>query len=108
MSTAPMNKIANSVRVKVRVARKSSDLKVGYFTSLTIIQERNNMSAGSTTRHEPLVNSFPCHQIMKYVSEHTNPAAEGMGKPRNSLPPPEPAIAARQLNRASRKAPQMT
>ena len=38
--------------------------------------------------------------------EATSPAAAGMGKPRNSFPPPVPAIAARQLNRASRKAPQ--
>jgi len=42
---------------------------------------------------------------MNSVSEATNPAADGMGKPRNSR---DAAVfmAARQLNRASRKAPQ--
>ena len=50
------------------------------------------------TRPEPAV-SVP-------RAKATRPAAEGMGKPRNSLPEP-PDWAARQLNRAKRKAPQI-
>ena len=45
--------------------------------------------------------------IRNKVNEATKPAAAGMGKPRNSLPPPPPGMAARQLKRASRNAPQM-
>ena len=36
------------------------------------------------------------------------PAAIGMGKPRKYFPPPALLMAARQLNRARRKAPQIT
>ena len=50
-STQPTNKIATSVLVNVRVARKSSDLKLGYRTWLTIIHDKNNSSTGSRYRH---------------------------------------------------------
>jgi len=42
----PRNRMATSVLVNVRVARRSSVLKLGYFTLLTIIQDRNSSSTG--------------------------------------------------------------
>src|ERR1700677_918688 len=93
---------------KVRRARKSNVLNDGYFTSLTIITERNKSRPGSTYFQGPLERSrsvWSPHN-RKNVSEATSPAAAGMGKPRNSLPPP-PDMADRQLNRARRRAPQI-
>ena len=112
----PRNRTATSVLVKVRVARKSSDLKLGYFTLLTIIQERNSSSTGRQYRQLPVANSFSSHQIMNSVSEATRPAAEGIGKPRNSLrvlqahgrqavEPRQPERAAEQINRGDEPAP---
>ena len=101
----PRNRNATSVLVKVRVARKSSVLKLGYFTLLTIIQDRNSIRTGRKKRHLPVANSFSSHQIMNSVSDATNPAAEGIGKPRNSFECSW-RMAVRQLNRARRNAPQ--
>src|SRR5438445_6968602 len=91
---------------KVRFARQSRDLKDGYFTSLTIMNERKTRMTGRTYRHRPMANSLSCHQSKKSVRVATVPAAAGMGKPRKSLPELLPA-AAKQLNRASRNAPQI-
>src|SRR5664279_107282 len=101
----PRNRMATSVFVKVRVARKSSVLKLGYLTLLTIIHDKNTSSTGRKKRHLPVANSFSSHQIMNSVSEATRPAAEGIGKPRNSFEC-SPRMAVRQLNRARRNAPQ--
>lgn len=56
-------------------------------------------------QNAPRLLSFSLKWIMSSVSEATRPAAEGIGKPRKSLPPLPVFIAARQLNRASRNAP---
>src|ERR1035437_1107603 len=101
----PRNRIATSVFVKVRVARKSSVLKLGYRTLLTIIHDRNNIRTGRKYRHMPVAKSFSSHQIMNNVNEATRPAAEGIGKPKKSFECPW-GIAERQLKRASRNAPQ--
>src|SRR5471030_1539389 len=96
-----------SIFVKLRLARKSSDLKLGYFTSLTIIAERNNSSTGSAKRSLLSEKPFSSIHNKNNVSEATSPAAAGIGKPRNSLLLALLFIAARQLNRASRNAPQI-
>src|SRR2546426_9479803 len=100
----PRNKAAMIALVKVLVERKPSDLKLGYLTVLTIIAERNSRTATSSHFHLPSVRSCSLSWIISRVSDETRPAAEGIGKPRNSFPP-SPALEARQLNRASRKAP---
>src|ERR1700722_17669629 len=82
-------------------------LKLGYFTSLTIIAERKSRTDGSSQPQWPRSFSFSFNLIMKSVSEATRPAADGMGKPRKSLPAPGRFMAERQLKRASRNAPQM-
>ena len=93
-------------QAKLRRARRSRVLKEGYLTSLTIIKERNNIRPGKMYRHKPVAKTFssPPH-IRNSVTEATSPAADGMGKPRNSFPPLPPGMAARQLNRANRSAP---
>ena len=53
-----------------------------------------------------MVKSFSSTHMMKSVSDATRAAAEGMGKPTNSLPLP-PGCMDSTLNRASRKAPQI-
>src|SRR5437867_7731281 len=102
----PTNRAARIAFINVLLERKPSDLKLGYLTVLTIIAERNNRTATSSHFHLPRVRSCSLSWIMSKVSEETRPAAEGIGKPRKSFPPPPPS-AARQLNRASRKAPQI-
>ncbi len=42
----PTTTTINSILGKVRVARKSNVLKLGYFTRLTIISERNTIITG--------------------------------------------------------------
>src|SRR5882672_570905 len=101
----PRNKAAMIALVKVLLERNPSDLKLGYLTLLTIMAERNSRTATSSHFHLPRVRSCSLRWIISKVSDETNPAADGMGNPRKSLPPPPP-LAARQLNRASRKAPQ--
>src|SRR3569833_3450648 len=113
----PRNKAAPRALENVLVERNPSDLNVGYLTVLTIIAERNCFSIARKYLQAP--SSIPTAMLPSgiltgvsfclitiRVSEATSPAADGMGKPRNSLPPPLPACAARQLNRAKRKAPQ--
>src|ERR1051325_1285432 len=102
----PRNKAAIMAFVKVLVERNPNDLKLGYFTVLTIIAERKSSTATSSHFHLPSGRSCSLSWIINRVSEETNPAAEGIGNPRNSLPPPPP-LAARQLNLANRKAPQI-
>src|SRR6266571_8521842 len=102
----PRNKAAMIALVKVLVERSPSDLKLGYLTVLTIMAERNSKTATSSHFHLPRVRSCSLSWIVSNVSDDTNPAADGMGNPRKSLPPPLP-MAARQLKRANRKAPQM-
>src|SRR5438552_6078936 len=63
-------------------------LKLGYLTPLNIMNERNNMSGGSTHLAEPRLCS-PSHHNKKSVSDAMSPAAAGIGKPLNSLPAPE-------------------
>ena len=64
-------------------------LKVGYFTLLTIIAERNTSNAGNAycAYRQPTLSRCPASRIhiRKTVIEATNPAAAGMGKPTNSL-----------------------
>src|SRR5438105_10662532 len=102
----PRNKAAIMAFVKVLVDRRPRDLKLGYLTVLTIIAERNKRTTTRSHFHLPSVRSCSLSWIIKSVSEETRPAADGMGKPRKSLPPPPPPVA-RQLNRARRKAPQI-
>src|SRR5215831_2992193 len=101
----PTNNAAMIALAKVLVDRNPSDLKLGYFTVLTIIADRNTSTAAGTNFQGPKLRSCSFRLMMSNVNDATNPAAEGMGKPRNSLPPPPPLIVARQLNRASRNAP---
>src|SRR3954471_1733626 len=91
-----------------RFVRKSKYLKAGYFISLTIIRDRKAMMNGSRYNHGLFEKPRSSSHKIKSVSEATTPAAAGIGKPRNSFPPPVPAIAARQLKRANRKAPHIT
>src|ERR1035437_4266881 len=89
----------------VVVERKPSDLKVGYFTVVTIMADKNTSTTAGRNFQGPRVFSFSLRWMTSSVSDATNPAADGMGKPKNSLLPPVPAMVARQLNRASRNAP---
>src|ERR1035437_1195047 len=106
MTNTTTKKITNSVLVNVRVARKLSDLKLGYRTWLTIIHDKKSNSTGSRNRHLPLGKSFSSTHMMKSVSDATKAAAEGMGKPTNSRPLPPGGVDS-TLNRARRKAPQI-
>ena len=71
--------------VNGRLVLKSRVLNVGYFTSLTIITDRNTSTESKTQRHIVLVISFPSNQIKKIVNDATRAADAGMGNPRNSL-----------------------
>src|SRR5216684_5960022 len=102
----PRNRAATIALVKVLVERSPSDLKLGYLTVLTIMAERKSSTATSSHFHLPRVRSCSLSWIISKVRDETKPAADGMGNPRKSLPPPLP-MAARQLNRARRKAPQI-
>ena len=85
-------------------------MKLGYFTSLTIIAERNSSSTGSANRSLLCEKPFSSIHIKNNVSDATSPAADGIGKPRNSLfaaaahrretiEPRQPERAADQINR---------
>src|ERR1700710_2560826 len=99
---SPRNRAAMMALRNVLVERKPSDLKVGYFTVLTIMADRNNSTITRKYFHLPRSRSFSLSLIIISVKEATRPAADGIGKPRNSLPPPLPAAAARQLKRGRR------
>src|SRR4051812_37298635 len=92
---------------KAMVDRSPKVLKLGYFTVLTIMMDKNTSTMGRMYFNFANRNSlsFSLSLMMSSVSEATSPAAEGMGKPKNSLLPEFPGMAARQLNRASLKAP---
>ena len=104
-----MNRTVTTILVKLRRARRSRVLKDGYLTSLTIMKERNNIRPGKTYRQIAVAKSLSSvsPHIRNSVTDATRPAAEGIGKPRNSFPPLSPGMAARQLKRASRSAPQI-
>ena len=68
-------------------------------------REKNQDGGDHIISTLPGVFPFVLKCMMSSVSEATRPAAEGMGKPRKSLPVPLAPIVARQLNRASRNAP---
>src|SRR5215471_17279952 len=102
----PRNKAATIAFSKVLLDRNPSDLKLGYFTVLTIMAERNNSTSTSRYFHFPRERSCSLRRMINNVSEETKPAADGIGNPRNSFPPLAP-MAARQLKRARRKAPQI-
>src|SRR5947207_9554996 len=87
--------------------RNPNDLKLGYLTVLTIMAERNKSTAAMTYFHPPRLLSFSLSWMISNVSDETSAAAEGIGKPRKSLLPPPLGRLARQLNRASRNAPQI-
>src|SRR5580700_6137928 len=90
-----------------RVVRQLMALKLGYLKPLNIIHARNSMSGGSTHLPWPISRlSVPNHSRHSVIEAMT-PAAAGIGKPRNSLFAASELAAARQLKRASRKAPQM-
>src|SRR5438067_11961909 len=89
-----------------RVVRQLMDLKLGYLKLLNIMNERKTISGGSTQRQLPIECSPSRSQSMKRVSEAMRPAAAGIGKPLNSLLAEAEFAAARQLKRASRRAPQ--
>ena len=64
------------------------------------------MRAGSDHLAFPRATSFSSIQSRKRVRDAMRPAAAGMGKPVNSLFADPESMAARQLNRARRRAPQ--
>ena len=88
-TTNPINIAATIVFQNVPVAFKSRRLKVGYLTVLTIIAERNRRITGNAKRHF----GGASNSIISHVRDVTSPAAAGIGKPRNSFPPPVPADA---------------
>src|ERR1039457_4604360 len=100
-----MNRAAMMALVKVLVERKPSDLKLGYRTVLTIMAERSTSTTAGRYFQFPRDFSFSFNWMTSRVSDATSPAAEGIGNPRNSLLPPAPGSAARQLKRARRNAP---
>src|SRR5437899_1966153 len=93
--------------MNVLVERSPRDLKVGYFTVLTIIAERNTSTTASRKPQLPRLRSFSLNWMIISVSDATSPAAEGIGNPKNSLPAPPLESALRQLKRAKRNAPQI-
>src|SRR4051794_5351799 len=95
--TSPNAMLTDTVLKNGRVARRSNFLNEGYLTSLTIIMERKIRINGSAYRQLPVGKLLSSTHIRNRVSDATSPAAAGMGKPRNSLPPPLLDIAARQL-----------
>src|SRR5712691_4594707 len=99
----PRNRAAMIALANVLVERRPSDLKLGYFTVLTIIAERNTSTIASRNPQWPRLRWFLLRSIINSVNEATRPAAEGIGKPRNSVVLPLAAL--RQLNRARRNAP---
>src|SRR5215831_11389057 len=99
---SPRNSAAIIAFVKVLVERKPSDLKLGYFTVLTIIAERNTSTTAGRYFQLPSVRSFSLSRMINSVKEATSPAADGIGNPRNSLLPAPLFCALRQLNRAKR------
>src|SRR5258706_15318252 len=107
MTIEPRTSAAMIALVNVLLERRPRDLKLGYFTVLTIIAERNTSTTGSRYEALPRVLSFSLSWIIKSVSEATRPAAEGMGKPRKSFWPGRLGCALRQLKRARRNAPQI-
>src|ERR1700682_1074354 len=107
MTIEPRNSAAIIALVNVLVERRPRDLKLGYFTVLTIIADRNTRTMGRRYLALPSVLSFSLSWIINSVSEATSPAAEGMGKPRNSLWPGLLGWALKQLKRARRNAPQI-
>src|SRR6267154_1168749 len=100
----PRNSAAMIAFVNVLLERSPRDLKLGYFTVLTIIAERNTSTIGKRYEALPSVRSFSLSWIIRSVSEATRPAAEGIGKPRKSFCPGRLGCALRQLKRASRNA----
>jgi len=79
--------IATSVLVKVRVARRLSDLKLGYRTWLTIIHDKNNISTGSRNRH-CLGKILFLHPHDESVSDATRaPPRDGKADKFPALPP---------------------
>ena len=113
--SSPIPIAAVTKKKNEREPRRFTFLKVGYFTLLTIIAERNTSNTGSANFQSPFAKSRSSIQIRKYVMLATKPAAAGMGKPTNSLDCSgspffwrSSYIADRQLKRASRSAPQIT
>src|SRR2546423_7206966 len=97
----PRNRAAMIALVKVLVERNPSDLKLGYLTVLTIIAERKSNTATSRNFHHlPRSLSFSFSWMISRVRDETNPAADGIGKPRKSLLAGPLPIALKQLNRA--------
>src|SRR5258708_39763985 len=103
----PRNKAAIIAFENVLLERNPRDLKPGYLTVLTIIAERKSSTTTNSHFHLPRSFSRSLSRIISSVSDETSPAAEGIGNPKKSLLPPPPGIAARQLNRANRNAPQI-
>src|SRR5690606_30610199 len=101
----PTTNAAAMALANVLVERRPSDLKLGYRTVLTIMADRKIRTINGTYFHRPSDFSCSFKLMINNVSEATSPAADGMGNPRNSLPPPAPGTMARQLNRARRNAP---
>ena len=56
-------------------------LKLGYWTRLNIMKERNNISGGKTNFHLPIWCSPSASQSRKSVIDAISPAAAGIGKP---------------------------
>ena len=77
-----------SILVKVLPERSPRDLKLGYLMVLTIMAERKSRTTTGTNFQGPRDLSFSLSWMMSRVREATNPAAEGIGKPRKSLVPP--------------------
>src|ERR1700682_5616199 len=100
MTIEPRNSAAIIALVKVLVERRPRDLKLGYFTVLTIIAERNTSTTARRYFALPRVLSFSLSWIINSVSEATRPAAEGIGKPRKSFWPGLFGCALKQLKRA--------
>src|SRR5271168_4058263 len=94
---SPRNSAAKIALVNVLLERSPSDLKLGYFTVLTIIAERKiSTVARRNPHHLPRVFSFSLSWMISSVRDETSPAADGMGNPRNSFACVESGIAARQ------------
>src|ERR1700677_2870815 len=89
-----------------RLVRQLMDLKLGYLKPLNIMKERKIINGGSPHLQLPRSRCPPSHQRRQSVRDAINPAAAGIGNPLNSLFAAAEFAAARQLNRARRRAPQ--
>src|SRR3954469_1866221 len=106
MKIRPRKMAARTAFVNVLVERNPRDLKLGYLTVLTIIADKNKSTSARRYFQFPRLRSLMLNCMISKVREATNPAADGIGNPRNSLLDPPLLMALRQLKRARRKAPQ--